>query len=83
VEADAAILEAARRQHGLVSARQLRRLGLDSRGIARRVARGWLTPRAGGVFQVGPIAGPCAREMAALLRYGERSTVSDGTAAVR
>jgi very-short-patch-repair endonuclease len=83
VEADAAIVALARHQHGLVAARQLRRLGLDSRGIARRVARGWLTPRGARVFQVGPLAGPCAREMAALLCYGDRSTVSDGTAAVR
>lgn len=68
-------------QHGLVAARQLRALRLDSRAIRRRVERKWLIDRGGGLFQVGPIAGPLAREAAALLRYGDRSTVSDGTAA--
>ena len=68
-------------QHGLVAARQLRALRLDSRAIRRRVERKWLIDRGGGLFQVGPIAGPLAREAAALLRYGDRSTVRDGTAA--
>ena len=83
MDADRAIVRLARDQHGLVSARQLRALGLDTRGIRRRVVRGWLIDRGDGVFQAGPIAGPCASEMAALLRYGDRSTVSDGTAAVQ
>lgn len=83
MDADRAIVRLARGQQGLVSTRQLRALGLDTRGIARRVARGWLVARGDGVFQAGAIAGPCAREMAALLRYGDRSTVSDGTAADR
>jgi len=72
----------ARAQHGLVAARQLRTLRLDSRAIRRRVERKWLIVHGGGLFQVGPIAGPRAREMAALLRYGDRSVVSDGAAAV-
>ena len=67
---DSAIVALAGRQHGLVAARQLRAVGLDSRAIARRVERGWLSPQGGGVFQAGAIAGPCAREMAALLRCG-------------
>jgi len=78
---DRAIVSLAARQHGLVSVTQLRALGLDSRAIARRVERGWLRRR-GGVFQVGPILGPCAREMAALLRCGERALLSHLTAAV-
>ena len=81
MDADAAIVALARAQHGLVAARQLRALRLGSRGIRRRVARGWLIDRGGGVFQAGAIAGPCAREMAALLRHGDRSVVSDESAA--
>jgi very-short-patch-repair endonuclease len=80
---DARIVELARMQHGLVASRQLRALGLDSRAIGRRVARGWLIERGDGVFQVGAVAGPRAPEMAALLLYGERSTISDGTAVVQ
>ncbi len=80
VDADAAIVAVARTQHGLVAARQLRRLGLDSRGIWRRIVRGWLIDLGDGVFQAGPVAGPCAREMAALLRYGERSILCDAVA---
>lgn len=82
MDADAAIIALARAQHGLVHARQLRALRLDSRAIRRRVARKWLIDRGDGLFQVGPIAGPLAREMAAQLRYGEHSSVSDETAAV-
>jgi very-short-patch-repair endonuclease len=81
VDADAAIVALAREQHGLVHARQLRALRLDSRAIRRRVARKWLINRGDGLFQVGPIAGPLAREMAALLRCGDRSVVSDDTSA--
>ncbi len=80
---DARIVELARAQHGLVASRQLRALELDSRAIGRRVARGWLIERGDGVFQAGAVAGPRAPEMAALLRYGERSTISDGTAVVQ
>jgi very-short-patch-repair endonuclease len=83
VDSDAAIVALAREQHGLVHVRQLRMLRLDTRAIRRRVARGWLIERVGGVFQVGPIAGQCAAEMAALLRYGPGSTLSDHSAAAR
>jgi very-short-patch-repair endonuclease len=78
---DAAIVALAARQHSLVSARQLRGLGFDSRAIARRVARGWLAPRGGGVFLVGPVAGPWALEMAELLRCGPRAMLAHFTAA--
>ncbi len=78
---DAAIVALAARQHSLVSARQLRGLGFDSRAIARRVTRGWLAPRGGGVFLVGPVAGPWAREMAELLRCGPRAMLGHFTAA--
>jgi very-short-patch-repair endonuclease len=81
VDADAAIVALAREQHGLIHVRQLRALRLDSRAIRRRVARKWLIEQGNWLFQVGPIAGPLAREMAALLRYGDRSVVSDDTSA--
>jgi very-short-patch-repair endonuclease len=80
VDADGAIVALAGRQHGLGHARQMRALRLDSRAIRRRVARRWLIDLGNGVFQAGPIPGPRAREMAALLRYGERSVLSDGSA---
>jgi very-short-patch-repair endonuclease len=83
VDADAAIVALARDQHGLVHVRQLRGLRLDTRAIERRVARAWLVRRGAGVFQVGPIASPCAAEMAALLRYGAGSTLSDHSAAAQ
>jgi very-short-patch-repair endonuclease len=80
VDADAAIIALARRQHGLVHVRQLRALRLDSRAIRRRIARSWLVDDGDGLFRVGPIAGPLAREMGAILRYGSQSVVSDGAA---
>ena len=79
MDADAAIVALARGQQGLVHVRQLRALRLDTRAIRRRVARRWLIDRGDGLFQVGPIAGRWAREMASLLRYGDRSVISDGT----
>ena len=78
---DPAIVALARRQHGLVHVRQLRALPLDTRAIRRRVSRGWLIDHGDGLFQAGPLLGPHALEMAALLRYGARSTISDHTAA--
>ena len=81
MDADAAIVALAREQQGLIHVRQLRALRLDSRAIRRRVARKWLIEKGDGLFQVGPIAGPLAPEMAALLRYGDLSVVSDDTSA--
>jgi very-short-patch-repair endonuclease len=78
VDVDAAIVALAGRQHGRVAARQLRALKLDTRAIRRRA---WLVGLGDGVFQVGAIAGPRAVEMAALLRHGDRSTISDRAAA--
>ena len=39
---DEAVIAFARRQHGVVSAQQLRSIGLGPNAIASRVARGWL-----------------------------------------
>lgn len=45
--------ELAERQHGVISTRQLRALGLSDRQIAARMTAGWLHPLFRGVFAVG------------------------------
>jgi very-short-patch-repair endonuclease len=60
----------AARQHGVVTTAQLLDAGVGRRSIARRVASGWLVPLHRGVYRVGPVAAPLAREMAAVLAIG-------------
>ncbi len=60
----------AARQHGVVTTAQLLDAGVGRRSIARRVASGWLVPLHRGVYQVGPVAAPLGREMAAILACG-------------
>jgi very-short-patch-repair endonuclease len=67
---DAAIAALAARQQGIVTTRQLAAAGLGRNGVAHRVAKGRLIPLHRGVYQVGPVAGPYAREMAAVLATG-------------
>ena len=47
--------------------------------LARRLASGWLRRTEWRVYQVGPVAGPYAPEMAALLTCGRRAALSHGT----
>jgi very-short-patch-repair endonuclease len=65
----------------MVTSRQLAAAGIGQNGIKRRVRAGRLVPRHRGVYQVGPIAGPCGREMAALLALGDDAALSHHTAA--
>jgi very-short-patch-repair endonuclease len=67
---DLAIGRVAARQHGVVTTRQLAAAGLGRHAIAYRVANGRLIQRHRGVYQVGPVAGAYAKEMAAVLATG-------------
>ena len=78
---DAAVAALAARQHGVVSGAQLAELGIGRRGIAHRVAVGWLTRLHRGVFRVGPTEARLARLMAAVLAAGPGAVVSHRAAA--
>jgi very-short-patch-repair endonuclease len=67
---DRAIAALAARQCGVVTTGQLEVAGLTRNAVAYRVANGRLTPVHRGVYQVGPIAAPHGREMAAVLATG-------------
>jgi Transcriptional regulator, AbiEi antitoxin len=67
---DEAIAALAARQCGVVTIAQLAAAGLNRNAVAHRVANGRLTPLHRGVYQVGPIAAPRTREMAAVLATG-------------
>jgi very-short-patch-repair endonuclease len=82
VTPDAAILELARPQHGVVTRAQLIRAGLSDAVVSVRVRRGQLFRLHRGVFQVGPIAAPRAREMAASLACGPSAFVAAHSGAV-
>lgn len=68
-------------REGLVDADELAAAGLLPDAIARRVAAGGLRRVHHGVYQVGPIAGPRAREVGALLAVGEPALLSHHSAA--
>src|SRR5690606_33566262 len=68
---DAIIASIAARQHGLVTRWQLIAAGLSRHSIDRRLRSGRLIAVHAGVYRVGPIAGPLAREMAATLACRE------------
>lgn len=70
----------AARQHGVVSRTQLVELGFSPASIARRVAWGRLRPLHSGVYQVGPVEGALAIEMAAVLAAGPSAVLSHGSA---
>jgi very-short-patch-repair endonuclease len=67
---DRAIAALAARQCGVVTIAQLADAGITRRGVAHRVQHGRLTRIYRGVYQVGPIAAPHGREMAAVLTTG-------------
>jgi very-short-patch-repair endonuclease len=68
-------------QHGLVTLRQLERLGLDRKAAHRRVVAGRLHPVHRGVFAVGrPVAGRQAEFMAAVLACGPDAILSHRSA---
>ncbi|HZA90581.1 MAG TPA: DUF559 domain-containing protein [Solirubrobacterales bacterium] len=68
-------------QHGVVTRSQLLEAGLRSGAIDWRMQAGRLRPLHRGVYLVGPVAPPLAREMAAVLAAGPRAVVSHRTAA--
>jgi very-short-patch-repair endonuclease len=77
-----ALAELAARQHGVVTAGQLRALGLGARGVSHRVARGRLHRVHRGVYAVGhPLLTPDGRRMAAVLACGEGAVLSHRSAA--
>jgi very-short-patch-repair endonuclease len=80
-QVDALILETAARQHGVVSRRQLLRLGVSRDTIERRRSAGLLRALHRGVYRVGPVAGPYAREMAAVLATDGAGVASHRSAA--
>lgn len=77
-----AIGELAGRQHGVVSRRQLRALGLGNRAIDERIASGYLLPLFRGAFAVGHRAiERQGRMLAAVLACEEGTVLSHGSAA--
>lgn len=75
------IADLARRQHGVVTREQLLDIGLLPGAVRRRVNAGRMSRLHRGVYLVGPIMPPRAREMAAALACGPTAVVSHRTAA--
>jgi predicted transcriptional regulator of viral defense system len=71
----------ARRQHGVVSFAQLRACGFTIDGVRGLVRRGELRRCHRGVYLLGPLLGPGAREMAAVLACGSGAVASHRSAA--
>jgi very-short-patch-repair endonuclease len=79
---DRAVAEVATGQHGVVTVRQLREVGLDKSAISRRVRSGRLHPVHRGVYAVGhPPLSWEAWWMAAVLACGEEAVLSHASAA--
>ena len=79
--AEAVIARLAREQHGIVTIDQLRTAGVSKRAVAAYVRDGWIVRRHAGVYQLGVVAAPLAREQAALLAAGPRAVLSHWSAA--
>ena len=71
----------AKRQHGVVTRRQLLDAGVPPGVIERRVRGGGLTAIHRGVYRMGPVASPLAHMMAASLACGSGAVVSHRSAA--
>lgn len=79
---DVALADLARAQHGVVERRQLERLGIGRRGIARRLQGGRLHRIYPGVYAVGHLAlTPRGHWMAAVFACGPGAALSHRTAA--
>jgi very-short-patch-repair endonuclease len=70
----------AARQHGVISRGQLLGFGLSSAAIGRRLASGHFRSLHAGVYQIGPLEGRCAIEMAAVLAAGPEAVLSHRSA---
>jgi predicted transcriptional regulator of viral defense system len=74
---DRRLARIAARQHGLVSRRQLRAVGIDDGGIKRRISQGRLHRVHQGVYAVGhPRLTREGRWMAAVIACGQRAVLS-------
>jgi len=71
----------ARRQHGVVTARQLADLGFGRGAVAHRAAQGRLERLHRGVYLAGPLEAPLTRAMAAVLACGPGAVLSHLAAA--
>lgn len=80
-EVEDRIAAVARGQHGVITRRQLGEAGLSGSMVDRRVRAGRLEPLHRGVYLVGPLAPPGAREIAAVLASGPGAVLSHLTAA--
>lgn len=79
---DPAVADLARRQHGVVARRQLRKLGLGPRAIEHRLQIGRLHRLHRGVYAVGHTRiGPFGRQLAAVLACGPGALLSHAGAA--
>jgi hypothetical protein len=77
-----AVAALAARQHGVVSRRQLRVLGLSDEAITVRARSGYLHPLFRGTYAVGyPRVGRPERMLAAVLACGDGTVLSHGSAA--
>lgn len=72
----------AARQHGVVARTQLLERGMTAEAVRWRVRSGRLIPMQRGVYRVGPLMAPRAREMAAVLACGPGAVVSHRSAAL-
>jgi very-short-patch-repair endonuclease len=80
--ADEAVVALARRQHGVVTARQLLEAGVGPNAVTAKVARGWLRRAHRGVYVVGALESELTAPTAALAAYGRNAIISHRTAAV-
>lgn len=78
---DAVARDLAVRQHGLATRGQLLAGGIDAALIARRIETGRLRVMHRGVYLVGPMETPLARELAATLACGPGAVLWDRSAA--
>ena len=78
---DPTILDLAARQHGIVTRAQLAAVGVAGHRVDYRVKTGLLTRIHRGVYRVGPVRSPWARDMAAVLACGPDAVLSHGSAA--
>jgi very-short-patch-repair endonuclease len=80
--ADEAVVALARRQHGIVTARQLLNAGVGPNAVTAKVERGWLRRVHRGVYVVGALESELTAPTAALAALGPNAILSHRTAAV-